>query len=115
MWHSSPVEIFGPIQPGEALAIAATALDCGLTLYGVFSGLAREGNMIYGSGKRAAVLAVLLSVVLHFAIRTLLAGSPERGFDPRRETVWAAIATVRGAAAIWNIVELVKVREARRT
>lgn len=106
--------MFSQFQPLEWLAILATVLDCGLTLYGVFSGLAREGNLIYGSGKRAAVLVVALSVVLHFAIRAVLAGSPERGFDPRRETVWAAIATVRGAAAAWNIMEIVKARGARR-
>lgn len=82
---------------GQALTVGSTTVPVQLT---------------YASD---LVCTRLLSIVLHFAIRTVLAGSPERGSDPRRETVWAAIATVRGAAAIWNIVELVKVRGARRT
>lgn len=104
---------FGPLQPGEVAAILATAADMALTLYGVLSGRAREGNWIYGHGKKAAVLVAVGSVVLHFVVRSFLAGSPERGFDPRREAIWAGIATVRGAASLWNILELVKASRKR--
>lgn len=108
--------MFSQFQPLEWLAILATVADLGLTVWAVQAGLAREANplLLMFHGKRAAYAWVALGVALHFAIRTLLAGSPERGFDPRRETVWAVIAAVRGAAAAWNIMELVKARGARR-
>lgn len=97
---------FGPLQPGEVAAIVATCADVGLTLYGVLSGRAREGNWAYGSGKRAAVLVAVASVVLHFTVRALLAGTPERGFDPRQGSIWGGIAVVRGAAVAWNVKQL---------
>ena len=101
---------FGPLQPGEVAAILATAADMALTLYGVLSGRAREGNWIYGHGKKAAVLVAVGSVVLHFVVRALLAGTPERGFDPRQGSIWSGIAVVRGAVAAGNLRVLIRHR-----
>jgi hypothetical protein len=100
--------VFSPLQPGETFAILATLLDVATTLYGVLSGRAAEGNFIYGAGRRAALLVVILSVALHLTIRWSMADHDGRGFDPRQGAIWSAIATIRGAVAAWNIGQILK-------
>lgn len=98
------MEVFGPLQPREWLAILATVADLGLTVYGVWSGRAREGasTAILFRGKRAAVAAAVLGVVLHLLIRYRL--SDVRSWSPHTQSLaWSLVAVVRGGIAAWNL------------
>lgn len=102
---------FGPLQPHEWLAILATALDLALTVYGVWSGRAREAGAVslLFKGKRAAIAVIVVSVLLHLLIRYRLSDADSWG--PRMQAgAWNAVACVRGAIVAWNIIALSKGR-----
>lgn len=104
---------FGPLQPHEVLAILATAADVGLSLYGVLSGRAKEGNFIYGKGRRAVYLLAVLAVVLHLVVRWRL--SDPNSYGPKMQgAAWLWIAAIRGSIAAWNVKELVRASKSRR-
>lgn len=99
--------MLSPLQPWEWLALVATLADVALTFYGVAAGRAREGNPLYGRGKRAAHLAAIVAVALHLAIRTALA---TQAGPIGQGQAWLALAGVRGLAAAWNLSVLLRRR-----